>query len=407
MAFDPSGQHLAVSGDFGGQNQFWTIPLDGGAPKEELALRGINTADFAFVDSGRIIIGTQPTLLNSQLISVQINKGVQRPITAGSVRQLQPAISPDGATVAFASGEAAYDVVEIPIDGSAPRGLVATVRNDIAPAWAPDGIRFAYVTDRNGSPELWLRNRADRSERLIAGREQFPDAKGFLDLAISPDGSRVAYRVTGGGSHSIWISPLSGEPPVRLWDNPAPQRGPSWSPDGSSIAYYSVNEGKASVRTMAIGSPAPVVKDLATMVRLNPVRWSPRGDWILYRDGDVLKVVSPDGRQNRTLSQMTWETFGWSKDGSRVLGIARGANQRLLVQQLDVDSGRESSIGDLGPVPASFALSEPLSDMAYRGFSLHPDGKSFLTSVLRIKTGIYLMKDFDRPQRLIDRLLQR
>jgi hypothetical protein len=39
----------------------------------------------------------------------------------------------------------------------------------------------------------------------------------------------------------------------------------------------------------------------------------------------------------------------------------------------------------------------------YRGFSLNPDGKSFLTSVYRIRTQIYLMKDFARPARLADR----
>ena len=44
-----------------------------------------------------------------------------------------------------------------------------------------------------------------------------------------------------------------------------------------------------------------------------------------------------------------------------------------------------------------------LNDFFYRGFSLHPDGKSFLTSVARVKTQIYLMKDFDRTVRLFDR----
>ncbi len=190
---------------------------------------------------------------------------------------------------------------------------------------------------------------------------------------------------------------------MRLWDNPDPQRGPSWSPDGNTIAYYGIHDGSAQVMTIGVGSAAPP-KALATMNRLNPVRWSPRGDWILYRDGDVLKVVSPDGKQNRELSQLTWETFGWSKDGARIVGIARGANRRLLLQQIEIDSRRESRIADLGPVPPEFDLADPLNEFAYRGFSLHPDGKSFLTSVLRIKTGIYLMKDFDRPQRLIDRL---
>jgi WD40-like Beta Propeller Repeat len=65
--------------------------------------------------------------------------------------------------------------------------------------------------------------------------KEFPgEASVFLlDCAISPDGNRIAYRAQGSGGFDIWISPLSGEAPVRLWDDPARafQRGPSWSPD--------------------------------------------------------------------------------------------------------------------------------------------------------------------------------
>jgi hypothetical protein len=46
-----------------------------------------------------------------------------------------------------------------------------------------------------------------------------------------------------------------------------------------------------------------------------------------------------------------------------------------------------------------------LADFPYRGFSLHPDGKSFLTSIYRAKSQIYLLRDFNRPVRLIDRWL--
>jgi hypothetical protein len=231
----------------------------------------------------------------------------------------------------------------------------------------------------------------------------------FLDSAVSPaDSSRVAYRATLDGIQQIWISPLSGEAPAPLWDDPAksPQRGPSWSPEGNEIAYYGVRKGKAAIMKIGVGANGPP-EVLAEMVRLGPVRWSPRGDWILYRDGDTLRVVSPDGKQNRMMSGLTWETYGWSNDGARILGIARGEKRRLLLQQVDVDSGRETRLADLGPIPPEFDLAEPLNEFPYRGFSLHPDGKSFLTSVLRIRTQIYLMKDFDRRARLADRWLRR
>ena len=52
-------------------------------------------------------------------------------------------------------------------------------------------------------------------------------------------------------------------------------------------------------------------------------------------------------------------------------------------------------------------LADSFQSFPYRGFSLHPDGKSFLTSVLCVKTQIYLLENFERRTRLIDRLLNR
>jgi serine/threonine protein kinase len=60
---------------------------------------------------------------------------------------------------------------------------------------------------------------------------------------------------------------------------------------------------------------------------------------------------------------------------------------------------------DLGPVPPAFDLADGVNEFAYRGFSLHPDGKSFLTSVLKMRMQIYIMKDFSRRPRLADTLL--
>ena len=84
---------------------------------------------------------------------------------------------------------------------------------------------------------------------------------------------------------------VTGEAPVEMWHDStnSPQRGPSWSPDGNSLAYYGVKDNKPALMRMQVGSNAvPVV--LAFMQRAFPVRWSPRGDWILYRDGDSMKA---------------------------------------------------------------------------------------------------------------------
>ena len=88
-------------------------------------------------------------------------------------------------------------------------------------------------------------------------------------------------------------------------------------------------------------------------------------------------------------------------------GIEYGANGRLVLASVDLASERETKIADLGPPSPAFYIAEDESQLPYRGFSLHPDGKSFLSSVFRAKTQIYLLRDFERTPRLMDRWWKR
>jgi Tol biopolymer transport system component len=410
--FTKDGKHLGLLTDARTNTEFWKIPMDGGSPKE--LLRGHDLGSFSqtfsWLADGNVAWST-PSSGDGHLMRTDLGSGAAREITSGVSRERYQAVSPDGRTLAFQAGVISYDLIEIPLNGAPATTVMATDRDEVAPSWAADGTNFAYSTDRSGTGEIWLRNRRDGSERMIVSARDFPDhlsIDNFLDCAISPDGSRVAYRRQHGASVQIWVSSLAGDAPVRLYNDPRGvfQRGVSWSPDGNWIAYYSIYKGKPAVLKIRVGANhEPELVSYASV--LNPVRWSPRGDWIAWNDGRKLALASPDGKQLRIVSQKEWLTYGWSKDGNSLYGIESTENRHLALERVDIAAAREQIVADLGPLPAALDLADFQGDFPYRGFSLQPDGKSFLTSVLTIKGDIWLLEDFDRRISWLDRLLRR
>jgi hypothetical protein len=88
-----------------------------------------------------------------------------------------PAVSPDGQTVAFMSlrGEN-WDVYTVGIDGTDLTQLTTDTGNDGLPAWSPNGTSIAFVSERDGAWAVWAMN--------IDGKNQRP----LFDLGGSIDG---------------------------------------------------------------------------------------------------------------------------------------------------------------------------------------------------------------------------
>jgi hypothetical protein len=130
------------------------------------------------------------------------------------------------------------------------------------------------------------------------------------------------------------------------------------------------------------------------------VRWSPNAEWIAWNDGGTLTLVSPDGARRRALAKGDRLTYGWSKEGDAMLALGVSAGRHLTLQRIDAAPAHASVLADLGPAPAALQLASFQQDFPYRGFSLSPDGKSFLTSRLSLEGDIWLLEDFDTRQGL-------
>ncbi len=172
-----------------------------------------------------------------------------------------PTWSPDGKRLAF-TGRPRLDIYVINVDGTGLRNLTNHPAIDRQPDWSPDGRRIAFVSDRGGSPAIYVMNadgtdpvRLTLSPASKAGAESTAYADEFPDW--SPDGQKIAFTSDRDGNREIYVINADGTGLARLTVDPTVDANPSWSPDGRQIAFHRRVLGHAQIFVMNADGSAP------------------------------------------------------------------------------------------------------------------------------------------------------
>src|SRR5205814_4544395 len=112
-----------------------------------------------------------------------------------------------------------------------PVQLTTSPDVDLNGSFSPDSQSFAYSSNRSGQFEIYARPVGSGGAR----RQVTSDGKQNVEPAWSPDGKSIAYRSV--AQHGIWLVPVSGGTPRRLT---AFGSAPAWSRDGKQIAFRSL-----------------------------------------------------------------------------------------------------------------------------------------------------------------------
>lgn len=298
-----------------------------------------------------------------------------------------PAISPDGATVAFSYRG---DIWTVSSTGGPAVPLTVSAAHDFMPVWSPDGTRIAFASDRYGNFDVFVMPAAGGEARRLTfhSADDFPQSftpdgtavlfsSARLDAASNvqfPTGAQPElYRVglTGGMpvqvlttpaihaaynragtllaysdqkgfemewrkhdtssfARDVWVWDVAANRHTRLTELGFDDRQPVWSPDERALLYLSERSGSFNVWRLDLADPTHPAQ--VTRHATHPVRFlsaSRQGDLCYAFDGEI--YVRPAGATE-----------------SRKLVVTTATDRRQNdIERLDVGS----EVSELAPSP--------------------------------------------------------
>lgn len=297
----PDGQSIYFVAHRYGASNIWCMPAQGGDATQVTQHTGDPVRFASMSRDGSTIVyergfrlwvlsttaGARPTPLAITAATDYTTNRMSRDTASSGASSL--ALSGDGKSMAF---ELHGDIWTVKADGGDAMQITRAPSAEGNPAFAPDGARLVYTSDRAGALNIFMADVKTRVETQVSS-----GAVDDTDPSFSPDGHFVAYVRTGGPDPGLYVQPIApaGAPKTEGEAVPSAARvgsgagidGYEWSPDSRWIAFS--KRDATSTRDIWI---APTVGGAAVNVTRYPgVNVAPH--W--SRDGRHLVFLSSRG----------------------------------------------------------------------------------------------------------------
>lgn len=246
-------------------------------------------------------------------------------LTRNNSADYYPAWSPDGSKIAFFSRrDGNHEIYVMRSDGSNQMRLTNNPTVDKAPSWSPDGKQLAFTSNRQGHFNIYIL-------KLENGNmENLTDNIFEDEIPIwAPDGDTIVFHSKRKLNWDIYTINVETREEHRLTHQPLMDTYPAWSHDGKFIVYASMRQDldQADFDLYIMDAPNGDNKTALTDTQTDEAvpSWSPDGSMIAFQseqDGRwVIHLMNADGSERRELiDNGAWVTQPkWQHNSSKLM----------------------------------------------------------------------------------------
>ncbi len=419
--YSPDGRKLAFISNRTGNGDIYVLAFESGDLKR-LTFDDANDQLDGWSRDGRWIYFTSSSRDISgmnDLFRVSVEGGTPMQVSADRyASEFFSAPSPDGKAVVFTArgiaagqwwrkGHSHLDESEIWLmrDASTYERVTEGGAKEMWPMWSADGAGIFYVSDRNGSQNIWTKSLTGQPRQVTKfkdGRVLWPnisyDGKAIVferdfaiwkldtasgqasevpitrrgapagpsvehlrltdqiqELALSPDGKKVGFVVRG---EVFAASAKDGGDAARVTTSPSSESQIAWAPDSRRMAYVSDRDGAAHVFLYDFASSKEAQLTNAATGDASPA-FSPDGKSLAFeRDARELRVIDLDSKQERLLASGIFDraplgairSFVFSPDSKWIAFTSTGGKSFTNVWVARVAGGAAKQISFLANV---------------------------------------------------------
>jgi Tol biopolymer transport system component/DNA-binding winged helix-turn-helix (wHTH) protein len=265
-----------------------------------------------------------------------------------------PSVSQAAGLLAYAQCKVHPEIDRLQPGGALTPALTSSV-GDYDPAFSPDGKEIAFASMRSiEQPEIWLAN-ADGAgpHQLTHGPGRWQGSPNW-----SPDGQQVAFDSRGDDGHwHIWTIDPRGGSPLQVTRAKGDQNIPAWSADGRRIYFSATIDGGAHREIWRVSKSGGPPEQVTRGGSGSKAYEGGRGTYLVYQqnDGDSPVLLLPlNGGAPRQLAPCAAAPSSFNVGPLGIYYIGCEQSTARSVHLVNAATGRDTVLGTITDVHNMF-----------------------------------------------------